>query len=156
AQVEAAITNVFYVVNWLHDDWYDSGFDEAAGNAQADNYGRRGFGDDEIHAEIHDFSGVNNANMATLSDGLSPRMQMYLWSPAEVTDLVAGDAAVEHRVAQFGAASFDLAGELVLAVDGTAPAGDACQLLTNDVAGKIVLIDRGTCSFASKAQKAEN
>lgn len=156
AQVEAAITNVFYVVNWLHDYWYDSGFDEAAGNAQTDNYGRRGFDGDEIHAEVHDFGGLNNANMATLSDGLSPRMQMYLWSPSEVSSLVAGGEAVGHRVAQFGAASFDLAGELVLAVDGTAPAGDACQVLTDDVAGKIVLVDRGTCSFASKAQKAQN
>src|SRR6185436_19596087 len=29
-QQKAAITNAFYTVNWLHDYWYDSGFDEAA------------------------------------------------------------------------------------------------------------------------------
>jgi hypothetical protein len=35
-QSMAAITQLFYVNNWLHDWWYDSGFDEAAGNAQAE------------------------------------------------------------------------------------------------------------------------
>ena len=33
-QNKAAITQLFYVVNWLHDWYYDNGFDEAAGNAQ--------------------------------------------------------------------------------------------------------------------------
>src|SRR5262249_51460502 len=41
-QSKASIANAFYTVNWLHDYWYDSGFDEAAGNAQASNYGRGG------------------------------------------------------------------------------------------------------------------
>src|SRR3546814_2630892 len=30
----AAIVNLFYMNNWLHDWWYDHGFDEQAGNAQ--------------------------------------------------------------------------------------------------------------------------
>ncbi|HEX8537874.1 MAG TPA: M36 family metallopeptidase, partial [Cystobacter sp.] len=33
-QIQAATTQLFYVNNWLHDWFYDSGFDEAAGNAQ--------------------------------------------------------------------------------------------------------------------------
>jgi hypothetical protein len=33
-QQAAAITQLFYGINWLHDWWYDSGFNEAAGNAQ--------------------------------------------------------------------------------------------------------------------------
>ena len=36
----AAVVNLFYMNNWLHDWWYNHGFDEAAGNAQASNYER--------------------------------------------------------------------------------------------------------------------
>ena len=50
----AAVTQLFYVTNWLHDWCYDSGFDEAAGNAQHDNFGRGGLGGDPLHAEAQD------------------------------------------------------------------------------------------------------
>jgi extracellular elastinolytic metalloproteinase len=68
---------MFFHVNWLHDRWYEAGFDEAAGNAQADNFGRGGVGGDPILAEGSDFSGTDNANMSTPADGASPRMQMF-------------------------------------------------------------------------------
>ena len=73
-QNKAAITQLFYMVNWLHDWYYDNGFDEAAGNAQANNYGRGpAAGDqDPVFAETNDFSGTDNANMWTPADG-SPR-----------------------------------------------------------------------------------
>jgi extracellular elastinolytic metalloproteinase len=64
-------------VNWLHDRWYEAGFDEASGNAQQDNFGLGGIGGDPILAEGNDFSGRDNANMSTPPDGSSPRMQMY-------------------------------------------------------------------------------
>ena len=38
-QVEAAVTQLFYDNNFFHDWFYDSGFDEASGNAQWDNSG---------------------------------------------------------------------------------------------------------------------
>ena len=43
-QTMAATTNLFFLINWLHDYWYDSGFDEVAGNAQTFNFGRGGAG----------------------------------------------------------------------------------------------------------------
>jgi hypothetical protein len=58
-QISAAVTQLFFVNNWLHDFWYDSGFDEAAGNAQADNFGRGGIGGDPLHAEGQDSSGTD-------------------------------------------------------------------------------------------------
>jgi hypothetical protein len=79
-QEMAAITQLFFVNNWLHDWWYDSGFDEAAGNAQTSNFGRGGVEGDAILAEAQDSSGTNNANMATGVDGQPPRMQMYVFS----------------------------------------------------------------------------
>ena len=68
---------MFFHVNWLHDRWYEAGFDEASGNAQSDNFGLGGLDGDPILAEGNDFSGNDNANMSTPADGSSPRMQMY-------------------------------------------------------------------------------
>ncbi len=82
-QKMASVTELFYVNNWLHDWWYDSGFDEAAGNAQQDNFGRGGIGGDALRAEAQDGAPDkrNNADMAVVGDGESPRMQMYVWDP---------------------------------------------------------------------------
>ena len=50
---------------------YQYGFDEAAGNFQANNYGRGGSGNDSVLAEAQDGSGTNNANFTTPADGQS-------------------------------------------------------------------------------------
>jgi hypothetical protein len=79
-------------------------------------------------------------------------------SPASV----AGDYAV--GTASFGAALTNggLTGTLVAALDAADAAGsstfDACSSLTNvpAVAGKVALIDRGTCTFVVKAKNAQN
>jgi hypothetical protein len=76
----AAITNLFYANNYIHDVLYQYGFTEEAGNFQVNNYGNGGFPDDPVNAEAQDGGGTNNANMATPEDGFSPRMQMYLWN----------------------------------------------------------------------------
>ena len=75
--LQASIVGMFFHVNWLHDRWYEAGFDEASGNGQQDNFGLGGVGGDPVLAEGNDFSGTDNANMATPADGASPRMQMY-------------------------------------------------------------------------------
>ncbi|HEU5058067.1 MAG TPA: M36 family metallopeptidase, partial [Kofleriaceae bacterium] len=157
-QHRAAVTSLFFTINWLHDYFYDSGFDEAAGNAQKLNYGRGGEPQDAMNAEAQDFGGLNNANMSTPSDGLPPRMQMYVFTGEETRtlELDPGDIFPVTGFAAFGPTDFDTTGEVVLAVDDTPPTSDACTALTNDVAGRIVLIDRGTCSFALKTLAAEN
>ncbi len=80
AYADAAVTNLFYWTNLLHDVLYGYGFDEAAGNFQANTYGRGGLGGDAVRAEAQDGSGVNNATFYTPADGRSPRMQMHLWN----------------------------------------------------------------------------
>jgi subtilisin-like proprotein convertase family protein len=77
---DAAITNLFYWNNIIHDVMYQYGFDEAGGNFQENNYGNGGAGSDSVNAEAQDGGGTNNANFATPSDGSNPRMQMYLWN----------------------------------------------------------------------------
>lgn len=77
---EAAVTNLFYWTNLVHDTSYRFGFNEVAGNFQVNNYGKGGTGNDPLLAEAQDYGGTNNANMSTPADGSSPRMQMYIWT----------------------------------------------------------------------------
>ena len=74
----AAITNLFYWNNIIHDVFYEYGFDEVSGNFQQNNYGNGGLGNDYVRAEAQDGSGTCNANFATPADGGNPTMQMYV------------------------------------------------------------------------------
>jgi hypothetical protein len=176
-QIKASVTSVFYLTNWLHDYYYDSGFDEAAGNAQKSNYGRGGAENDPLLAEAQDSADsgqANNANMSTPADGRSPRMQMYVWTgppnrkletqPPIVVEDWLGSAA-------FAPAMFDVPPTAMALVDdgstavpidwtgantgsGMGSKTDACQAPTN-VQGKIAVIDRGVCTYQSKVQNAQ-
>ncbi len=83
--LQNSLVGMFFHVNWLHDRWYEAGFDEASGNGQKSNFGRGGVGGDPVLAEGSDFSGTDNANMATPADGQSPRMQMYTFTGTNPT-----------------------------------------------------------------------
>ncbi len=155
-QQQAVITQLFYDTNFFHDWYYDVGFDEKAGNAQASNLGRGGVQGDALQAEAQDNSGRNNANMSTPSDGASPRMQMYIFDGASTGGLSVATAPAQTFAvegATFGPQSFTVSGELALAQSGTSAL--ACTAITNAVSGKIALVDRGTCTFAQKAQAAQ-
>jgi MYXO-CTERM domain-containing protein len=162
-QANAAIVQLFYDVNWLHDWWYDSGFVEATGNAQFDNYGRGGLGEDGMKAEAQDGAitpgSRNNANMSTPEDGMQPRMQMFLWTARTTAtlDINPGLGEVAAVTSRFGVQTFDLTGDVVLIQDAGGPGTltDGCEAIVNDVAGKVALIDRGVCSFEIKVKSAE-
>ena len=162
--VKGAVNHLFYVTNFLHDWFYDAGFDEKSGNPQADNLGRGGRGNDRILAEAQDYSGRNNANAATPADGASPRIQMYVFAGQTTASLVVGAPAgiagtkTVGVAGAFGKDKFITSGAVVIANDSTgADDKDACEALTNatDVAGKIVLAHRGNCSFSVKAQRVQ-
>ena len=161
AQNQAAIVQLFYTVNFLHDWFYDVGFDEASGNAQQDNYGRGGQAGDPLLAEAQDYSDRDNARMTVFADGASPRMEMFLWNgiadirvtlnqPATIGALLAGRAA-------FGPRAFQLSGNLVRMDDGVEPIRDGCAAARYPapLVGKIVMIDRGTCFFVDKVRYAQ-
>lgn len=76
----AAVSNLFYWNNLIHDVTYQYGFDEVGGNFQASNFANGGLGADAVRAEAQDGTGTNNANFATPPDGQPPRMQMYEWT----------------------------------------------------------------------------
>jgi len=74
----SAETFLFFSLNFLHDFFYDLGFDEAAGNFQVDNFGRGGLGGDPLSG-VARAAGRNNATFAPAPEGQSPTMSMFLW-----------------------------------------------------------------------------
>ncbi|MDB6110653.1 MAG: hypothetical protein JWR69_2403, partial [Pedosphaera sp.] len=77
---QAAVVQLFYWNNFMHDRLYELGFTEAAGNFQSNNFGRGGLGNDAVQADGQDGGGFNNANFSTPSDGSPGRMQMYVFN----------------------------------------------------------------------------
>ncbi|KAI8604377.1 Fungalysin metallopeptidase-domain-containing protein [Dissophora ornata] len=82
--VDAAVTNLFYWNNQVHDVFHHYGFDEESGNFQENNFGRGGLGNDAVIANAQDGSGYNNANFATPPDGQHGKMRMYVWDVTEI------------------------------------------------------------------------
>lgn len=74
---EAAITNLFYWNNIIHDVFNVYGFDAVSGNFQENNYGQGGLGSDSVDAQAQ-IAVLCNAFMATPPDGANPRMEMYV------------------------------------------------------------------------------
>jgi hypothetical protein len=75
----AAVTQLFYTVNWIHDRLYQLGFDEAAGNFQTDDFGRGGLGGDAIDAIAQD-TGSNNAFFVPAPDGTPGSLHMFVFT----------------------------------------------------------------------------
>lgn len=164
----AAITNLFYWNNIVHDMWGHYGFDESSGNFQQTNYTGKGEDNDYVRAEAQDGNGLNNANFATPPDGFPPRMQMFLWSPSgpleeplsiDIPETLAG--AYDGVAATFGPSLplGPVSVEFALAQDGDSATDpfDACEDLINagELNEKVVLIRRGSCTFVSKIEKAD-
>lgn len=175
----ASLQQMFYNMNFLHDWFYDYGFDEPSLNGQTNNFGRGGAQNDPINAEGQDMGNLDNANMSTPADGARPRMQMYIFQ-AQATGPVANPpgaapstndgrfiqvqsppsiaTVVSTGTVQFGQQPYDLTNDVVLA---NPPA--ACAALTNAAAinGKFVLVERQAtggpvCSLTDKIARAQN
>ncbi|MCB8942742.1 MAG: M36 family metallopeptidase [Ardenticatenaceae bacterium] len=149
----AAVTNLFYWNNIMHDVMYLYGFDEPAGNFQENNYGNGGLGSDYVYAEAQDGSGTNNANFATPPDGSNPRMQMYVWTNpfAQLVTVNSPGPVVGSYIANpsnNGGNGNGLTADLEIVDDGVAPTNDGCETITNDLTGKIALMvwSQGLCN----------
>jgi len=163
ASLPAAITNLFYWNNVVHDVTYNHGFDEASGNFQTDNFGLGGAGADYVRAEAQDGSGTDNANFGTPSDGNRPRMQMYRWlspfaqlatvnAPASIAGVYVANPSVN------GGTANGLTADLALVDDGVGPTDDSCQPSLVDLTGKIALIrwSSGICNSSVFVNNAVN
>lgn len=174
----AAVTNLFYVVNMMHDITYKLGFDEAFGNFQQTNFTGVGQGNDYVLAQAFDGitqhetapdpenPKINNANFATPSDGFNGRMQMYFWNNnggAVSVDAPQGISGFyEYGAAQFGgvipnANEAPITGKVVIARGSGSRPTELCNNASNgsEISGNIALIDRGGCEFGFKAFQAQ-
>lgn len=161
ANLNAATTNLFYMNNKMHDVFYRLGFTETARNFQAWNFGKGGAQNDYVQAESQDGGGTNNANFSTPGDGSRPRMQMYLWNPAIIERVFynAPSSAVGRQVENVISETFGpaLTPTGVTADVQLSPVLDGCTALpAGSLAGKIGLIERGTCDFVVKVKNAQN
>ena len=163
---DAAVTNLFYWNNVIHDVLHEYGFDEAAGNFQVSNYGNDGLGGDDVRAEAQDGSGRNNANFGTPVDGQRPQMQMFEWRSAAPNPIVVQPPSpiagtYFGPMAGFGESLFTtgaISGGVVYVGRGCDPeyqAGQPLDPYLADPVGRIVLIDRGSCTFVAKVKKAQ-
>ena len=162
--LRAAIDNVFYWNNIMHDVSYQYGFDEAAGNFQTSNMGRGGIGNDYVHAFAEDGAGINNANFATPPDGQNPTMRMYQFNysvtpsfhvnaPAAVANDYAIVEGAINFVSQLGNTG-PKTGNIVQVSNIT-----GCTTIANaaSINGNIAMIDRGGgCNFTVKIKNAQN
>jgi hypothetical protein len=160
---DAALTNLFFWNNIMHDLAYNYGMTESTGSFQENNYGRGGLGDDYVFADGLDGSGSNNANFGTPSDGDNPRMQMFLWTGEAVLEVNSPstiDEVFYIRPASFGSEIFNLTDDVVLVNDGSGTTSDGCNTPFSNagaIAGKIALIDRSVdCDYSTQALNAQN
>ena len=170
--VDAAVTNLFYWVNFMHDFSYRYGFDEAAGNYQQNNYGNGGISGDIVIAEAQagaEAGQANNAEFYPSNDGASGLIRMFVWESSGAEYLTVNEPAsitgtyptILPAAGDWGAGAYvtdvPVTGEGIFVDDGFGNPTDGCQPLVNsaDVAGKIALIDRGGCFFSDKAFNAQ-
>lgn len=164
--LDAVITNLFYMNNMMHDIYAYYGFDEASGNFQNTNYTSNGIGNDFVFADAQDGSGTNNANFGTPPDGDNPRMQMYLWTSSNVPDLLTINDPLNLQgsyaasTAGFGppVPTTPITEDIVLVQDGGTDPTDGCDVIVNGSAlnGKIALVRRGNCTFVTKVEACQN
>ena len=180
ANLNFAITNLFYWCNIMHDLSYLYGFDEVSGNYQASNLGRGGQEGDYVLANAQDGAGFSNANFYAPPDGQSGRMRMYLFDNVDIYNVdiyhrfsvnspaaIAGvKAAVEGSVSNKNRLVYKgpVTGNVVIYNDDLAGTKHfACAAAANAAAlnGSIALIDRagiGSCSidYIAKIKNAQN
>lgn len=108
-------------------------------------------------------SAINSGNVVWVGEHVTRNAKLVLgpFEGIRTTGTLASEP--EFIGSAFGAAATaaNFGGAVVLANDGVAAAGggtasDGCEPITNDVAGKIALIDRGVCGFVVKVKNAQN
>ena len=167
---EAAVTNLFYWNNILHDFSYAYGFDEASGNFQQINLTGAGTPGDPVRAiaqsSANTGQSLNNATFSTPPDGGSGTMSMFVWTSNSAAGSLLNIEEPLEIAGQYetGSASFGanistdpIIGSAFLVNDGVGISTDGCESIQNinEIAGSIAIIDRGICEFGVKVLNAE-
>ncbi|AZB09685.1 T9SS C-terminal target domain-containing protein [Chryseobacterium sp. G0162] len=157
----AAVTNLFYTTNKMHDVFYKFGFTESARNYQKNNFGNGGVGNDPVLAESRDGSGINNANFNPGADGTSGRMQMFLFVPngarylyynAPSNYITRTPAAATANFGPQLIGGTPVTGDLALPI----PADGCTTVTAGSLTGKIGVLSAGGCNFSVKTKNLQN
>ncbi|WP_276834063.1 M36 family metallopeptidase, partial [Chryseobacterium cucumeris] len=156
----AAVTQLFYATNKIHDTFYKFGFTETSRNFQINNFGAGGEGGDAVLLEARDGGGYNNANFQSPSDGLAPRMQMYLFEPKNMQLLFYNSPSnfttrtPPGKKAVFGP---QLEGNPPVTSDLALSQSDACTALpVGSLMGKIAVVNSANCNFTLKTKNLQD
>lgn len=88
--LQPATSSLFWHHNRIHDEYYNLGFDESAGNFQLNNYTDEGSGGDPVLGLVQagaasggspTYTGRDNAYFLEMPDGLPSWSGMFLWEP---------------------------------------------------------------------------
>lgn len=114
---------------------------------------------DNMTAQQRKLSAINTRNVAWIGRRVTASLPGVLQQGTPLLTVnspssIAGNYQV--GTASFGAAltARGLSATIVPGLNG--PLTDGCTTLTNDVVGKIVLLDRGSCAFTVKAKNAQD
>lgn len=172
---EAAVTNLFYASNLLHDIFYRYGFDEASANLQGYNFTGEGLGNDGVYVlgqTGESLGELDNAYCLVWPEGESAVMLFYLFTPAAIGvpiyDLLEitteGDLQGLYKggFSEFGPIlpSSPMPADLAIMEDTNSVGNDTydgCDAATNpgEINGKIAVVRRGSCDFVQKAMNAQ-
>src|ERR1043165_2823406 len=96
---------------------------------------------------------------STSGDGMAPRTQVDVWlgKNNRGLQLQPSSGTPDYGVALFGPKNYDVTAQVVVGQDGQGSnVTDGCEPFTNNVDGKLVVVDRGNCTFKRKALNAQN
>lgn len=155
----------------LHEMGHGLGFSTLVGSSGAENSGRPdlyerhirdntlGLTWDNMTQAQRAASAINTGNVVWNGACVTSRAPDELGDAPTLFVNAGGPLAATYPIgtASFGPSVFNVTGNLVLIEDAVAPTSDGCDPLLNGaaLAGNIVLIDRGVCTFAFKAAAAQ-
>ena len=168
---DAAVTNLFYMVNMMHDVASMVGFTEEFGNFQQKNYSSKGDDGDYVLAQAFDGitlheakqdldangnpTKINNANFSTPTDGFNGRMQMFFWDNEGGAISIDAPESIKGFVPEYGVGQFGgiipnnmepaITAKVAIAKSSGTNSTSCCNTVTNgaEIEGKIAIIDRG-------------
>lgn len=170
ANQPAALTNLFYWTNLMHDLSQRYGFTEASGNFQATNYSGLGVGGDYIHAELGEVYSegyFNTTPDGAVTSNSYPAIVLGIWQqalPNALTVAGTGPAAGSYAAMPLtnGRAlprTTPITGALVLADDGSLNPTGGCEpawVNAAQVRGNIAVADFDyDCDFIEKLRGAQ-